>query len=218
MWKTVLRRSLLAFTTLATVHCGPGNESTTTGGPGGTGGAGGNCSGGGGTGGAGGAECTSNDKAIRLGKLVNPEDGTVIDKAIVVIHEDRISYVGVDEKQIPCGASVIDWSAYTGLPGLVDSHVHFSYQTDQEPGTLPWSRANWLANNNSYKLLDLARGAARETLKTGVTTAIDKGGRDFILNNLRAEITSARRRGRGCSTPSAGSTITSTRIRSPPRS
>ncbi|MDI1476724.1 hypothetical protein [Polyangium sp. y55x31] len=51
------------------------------------------------------------NKAIRLGKLVHPEDGTVIDNAIVVIHEDRISYVGTDEKQIPCGASVIDWTA-----------------------------------------------------------------------------------------------------------
>lgn len=196
MWKTASRRSLFAFTILAAVHCGPGNESTTGGTTGttsttGTGGAGGT-GGTGGAGGTGGGECTSNDKAIRLGKLVNPEDGSVIDQAIVVIHEDRISYVGVDEKQIPCGASVIDWSAYTGLPGLVDSHVHFTYQTDQEPGTVPWSRVTWLLNNNAYKVLDLARGAARETLKTGVTTAIDKGGRDYILNNLRAEIMSGK--------------------------
>jgi imidazolonepropionase-like amidohydrolase len=187
MWKTDFRRSLLAFTVLATVHCGPGDENinSITGGAGGTGG----------TGGTGGAECTSNDKAIRLGKLVNPEDGTVIDDAIVVIHEDRISYVGVDDKQIPCGASVLDWTAYSGLPGLVDAHVHFTYQTDQEPGTLPWARATWLHNNNPYKLLDLARGAALATLKTGVTTAIDKGGRDYILNNLRAEITSGKTQG-----------------------
>ncbi|EYF04845.1 amidohydrolase family protein [Chondromyces apiculatus] len=189
----------MASTILATVHCGSGNNegtpggtgggtstSTTTGtdGTGGTGGTGDT----GGDGGAGGAECTTADKAIRLGKLVNPEDGSVINQAIVVIHDDRISYVGADETQIPCGASIIDWSAFTGLPGLVDAHVHFSYQTDQEPGTLPWARTTWLHNNNPYKLVDLARGAAVATLKTGVTTAIDKGARDYVINTLRAEI------------------------------
>ncbi len=201
MWKIASHTSLLAFTILATIHCGPGNGNTTGAGGSGSGaggsgsGAGSSSSGTGGTGGTGGSECTTDDKAIRLGKLVNPEDGTVIDKAIVVIHEDRISYVGADENQIPCGASVIDWSAYTGLPGLVDAHVHFSYQTDGEPGTLPWSRVSWLHSNNPHKLLDLARGAAVATLKTGVTTTIDKGGRDYILNNLRAEITSGKTQG-----------------------
>ena len=194
MWNLAFRTSSLAFVLLATIHCGPGNENTP--GAGGTGGVGGGTGGtggvGGGTGGTGGGECVTTDKAIRLGKLVRPEDGTVIEKAIIVIHEDRISYVGTDEKQIPCGASVIDWSAYTGLPGLVDAHVHFTYQTDQEPGTLPWTRVNWLMNNNVYKLMDLARNAALATLKTGVTTAIDKGGRDFILNPLRAEIMSGK--------------------------
>ncbi|WP_272422282.1 amidohydrolase family protein [Polyangium jinanense] len=204
MWKLASRASLLAFTILATVHCGSGNENPTggtgaaggTGGTGGTGSTGGNggtggtgaTGGNGGTGGTGGGECMTTDKAIRFGKLVNPEDGSVIDNAIVVTHEDRISYVGTDEKQIPCGASVIDWTAYTGLPGLVDAHVHFSYQTDQEPGTLPWSRVTWLVNNDPYKYMDLARGAALATLKTGVTTTIDKGGRDFLLMNLRDEI------------------------------
>ncbi|MDI1483417.1 amidohydrolase family protein [Polyangium sp. y55x31] len=172
MWKTAFRRSSLAFAILTTVHCCPEKKNP----PGDTGG----------------TECTSDDKAVRLGKLVNPEDGTVIDNAIVVIHEDRIRYVGADEKQIPCGASVIDWTAYTGLPGLVDAHVHFTYQTDKEPGTLPWARSSWLMSNNPYKLLDLARGAALATLETGVTTAIDKGGGDFILNPLRAEIRSGK--------------------------
>jgi imidazolonepropionase-like amidohydrolase len=197
MWKTAFRGSLLAMTMLAAVHCGSENQASssssggTTSGSGGT--AGGTAGGtGGGTGGAGGGECMSNDKAIRLGKLVNPDDGTVIEKAIVVVHDDRISYVGVDEKEIPCGASVIDWTAFTGLPGLVDAHVHLGYQTDQEPGTDPWSRVWWLLNNDPYKFMDITRGAALATLKTGVTTVIDKGGVDFLLNLLHDEITSGK--------------------------
>ncbi len=201
MRKIGFRKSLLALTILGTVHCGQGNERPTdptgTGGTGSTGSSTGSTSstGGGGSGGTGGGECTSTDKAIRLGKLVNPEDGSVIEKAIVVIHEDRITYVGVDEKQIPCGATEIDWSAFTGLPGLVDAHVHFSFQTDGEPGTLPWDRSSWLLNNGVYKMMDLTRAAALATLKTGVTTAIDKGGQAFILDPLRTEIMSGKTQG-----------------------
>jgi imidazolonepropionase-like amidohydrolase len=200
MWKTAFRGSLIALTMLAAVHCGSENQATTSSSGGTTSGTGGAASsttgstanGSGGSGGVGGGECMSNDKAIRLGKLVNPDDGTVIEKAIVVVHDDRISYVGVDEKEIPCGATVIDWTAFTGLPGLVDAHVHLAYQTDGEPGTDPWLRVGWLFNNDPYKLLDLTRVAALATLKTGVTTVFDKGGTDFILNTLRAEITSGK--------------------------
>ncbi len=196
MWKTAFRGSLLALGMLAAVHCGSENQASSSSGgtTGGTGGTAGSTTGGagGGTGGANGGECMSNDKAIRLGKLVNPHDGTVIEKAIVVVHDDRISYVGVDEKEIPCGASVIDWTAFTGLPGLVDAHVHITYQTDQAPGTDPWTHGWWLLNNDPYAFMDLTRGAALATLKTGVTTVIDKGGVDFILNLLRKEITSGK--------------------------
>ncbi|EYF00258.1 amidohydrolase [Chondromyces apiculatus DSM 436] len=184
---------MLAFPFLAAVHCGQENEgtpggttSTTTPPPTttGTGGAGG------GTGGAGGGECTTTDQAIRLGKLVDPEDGSVTDNAIVVVHEDRIAYVGTDATQIPCGATIVDWSAYTGLPGLIDAHVHFSYQTDEEPGTLPWERSRYLADNEPYTLMELARAAATATLKTGVTSAFDKGGYEFLSVALRAELAS----------------------------
>jgi imidazolonepropionase-like amidohydrolase len=198
MRRIAFRGSLLAFTMLAAVNCGSENQASSSSGgtTTGTGGAvSSTTSSTAGTGGAGGGECMSNDKAIRLGKLVNPDDGTVIEQAIVVVHEDRISYVGTDEKAIPCGASVIDWTAFTGLPGLVDAHVHLSYQTDGEPGTDPWSRLPWLYSNNPYKLMDLARGAAFATLKTGVTTVIDKGGIDFILNNLRAEVIAGKTQG-----------------------
>ncbi|MFT3771450.1 MAG: amidohydrolase family protein [Minicystis sp.] len=136
--------------------------------------------------------CTSDDKAIKLGKLVNPEDGSVIDHAIVVVHGDRVSYVGTEEAQIPCGATIVDWTAFTGLPGLVDVHTHFTYQTDNEPGTTPWERLNWLRTHQQNALLDLARQAALVTLKTGVTTAVDKGAGSgqYLIRQLRTEIAS----------------------------
>ncbi len=119
--------------------------------------------------------CDSDDVAVKLGKLIDPLDGSVIEAAIVVVHADRVVYVGTDEDQIPCGAEVVDWSAYTGLPGLVDAHTHLRYQTDNEPGTTPWERASVLVANDPAKLAELSRPAAEKALKIGVTTVIDKG-------------------------------------------
>jgi imidazolonepropionase-like amidohydrolase len=198
MRNTAFGVASLAFTVLAAVHCGseePNTNNGTTSSSATSSSSTGSSTASSSSGGEDGGECKTDDKAIRLGKLVHPEDGTVVDKAIVVIHEDRISYVGTDEAQIPCGAAIIDWTAYTGLPGLVDAHVHFVYQTDNEPGTEPWGRFSWLVNNDSYKVLELARAAALATIKTGVTTTIDKGGVDFLLNNLRAEIMSGKTQG-----------------------
>lgn len=173
----------LAFTLLAAASCcskaGPNPGSGTTG----TSSSSSSTS-------ASGGPCMSDDKVIKLGKLVNPHDGSVIENAIVVAQGDRISYVGTDQAQAPCGATIVDWSAYTGLPGLIDSHTHFAYQSDGAEGTLPWQRLGWLKSNAPLVLMDLARKAALATIKIGVTSAIDKGAGsgEYIMRNLRQEI------------------------------
>ncbi|MDC0723179.1 amidohydrolase family protein [Nannocystis bainbridge] len=119
--------------------------------------------------------CESDDRAVKLGRLIDPLDGSVLEPAIVIVHADRIVAVTSDEAAIPCGAEIVDWSRYTGVPGLVDAHTHFVYQTDDEPGTFPWSRSWWLFQNKPDTLAALARQAAEKTIQLGVTTAIDKG-------------------------------------------
>ncbi|MCY0992112.1 amidohydrolase family protein [Nannocystis sp. ILAH1] len=114
-------------------------------------------------------------RAVKLGRLIDPLDGSVLAPAIVIVHDDRVVAIETDEAQIPDGAEIIDWSAYSGVPGLVDAHTHFAYQTDDEPGTDPWSRSWYLLNTNPTVVDALARQAAEETVKLGVTTAIDKG-------------------------------------------
>ncbi|WP_422890207.1 amidohydrolase family protein [Nannocystis pusilla] len=107
--------------------------------------------------------------------MIDPLDGGVLAPAIVIVREDRIVAVETDEAKIPCGAQIIDWSAYSGVPGLVDAHTHLSYQTDDEPGSEPWSRRWWLVQEEPAVVDALARRAAEKTVKLGVTTAIDKG-------------------------------------------
>jgi imidazolonepropionase-like amidohydrolase len=99
----------------------------------------------------------------------------VLEDALVLVHADRITYVGTDEAEIPCGAEVVDWSAFTGLPGIVDAHTHLRYQTDNEPNTTPWERASYLVASEPAKMAELSRQAAEKALKVGVTTVIDKG-------------------------------------------
>lgn len=136
--------------------------------------------------------CESADRAVKLKRLIDPLDGSVIAPAIVIVHEDRVIAVETDEAKIPCGAEVIDWSAYTGVPGLVDVHTHFVYQTDDEPGTFPWTRSWWIFKNKPALLEVLAREAAEKVVKLGVTTAIDKGAGpgDKIVAKLRDQIAS----------------------------
>src|SRR5882762_1896085 len=70
--------------------------------------------------------------AIRAGRLFDPKTGTNLANQIIVIQGDRITDVGpADRVKIPAGARVIDLSAATVLPGLIDRHVHL--MQDPEP-------------------------------------------------------------------------------------
>jgi imidazolonepropionase-like amidohydrolase len=65
--------------------------------------------------------------AIRAGKLFDPKSGTYLMNQVVLILGDRITNVGgAAQVQIPAGATVIDLSEATVLPGLIDGHVHFT--------------------------------------------------------------------------------------------
>ena len=61
--------------------------------------------------------------AIRAGRLFDARTGMVLTNQVVLIRGDRITEVG-GSVQIPRGARVIDLSAATVLPGMIDTHVH----------------------------------------------------------------------------------------------
>src|SRR5215813_5656913 len=59
--------------------------------------------------------------AVKAGRLIDVRTGNVTQNAVIVIANGHIASIG---SSVPTGATVIDLSAYTVLPGLIDCHAH----------------------------------------------------------------------------------------------
>ena len=120
--------------------------------------------------------------ALRFGKLVDGRGG-VIPNAVVIVEGDRVRAAGSASRVlVPAGATVVDLSRYTGIPGLIDAHTHLTYSWDGTPGSNPWQQ---LGARRTHQTVFLAAENARRTLETGVTTVRDLGSWDYMDLSLR---------------------------------
>src|SRR6266568_9597842 len=62
---------------------------------------------------------------VRAGRLVEPDSGTVLTDQVIVVDGGKIQAVGKG-LAIPAGATVIDLSDKTVLPGFIDCHTHLA--------------------------------------------------------------------------------------------
>src|SRR5262245_20725138 len=118
--------------------------------------------------------------AVRFGKLWDGEQ--VIDGALVLIENGRITSVTGGNPSPPVAAEVVDWSRYYGLPGLIDVHTHMTYYWDRGPGTLPRPQQSQRASSET---VFLAQENARKTLEAGVTAVRDLGSTDYMALAMR---------------------------------
>jgi imidazolonepropionase-like amidohydrolase len=116
--------------------------------------------------------------AIRAGRLFDSRSGMMLANQVVIVRGDRIADVGPG-LAIPPGASVIDLSNATVMPGMIDAHVHVNTGGDSEA---------------QRTLIALAN--AQIDLAAGFTTVLDmdsRGGYNTV--DIRDQINSGRVQG-----------------------
>jgi imidazolonepropionase-like amidohydrolase len=70
--------------------------------------------------------------AIRAGRLIDPATGTAAANQVILVEGGKIRAVG-GSAAIPAGATVIDLSDESVLPGLVEAHNHLALTYKKEP-------------------------------------------------------------------------------------
>jgi len=105
--------------------------------------------------------------AIRAGKLVDPDAGTVLSDQVILIRDAKIEKVGKDVA-IPANATVFDLSKMTVLPGLIDCHTHLA------DGARTGDPLNQFRKTAAQIALESVPNA-RAMLESGFTTVRDVG-------------------------------------------
>ncbi len=107
---------------------------------------------------------------IRAGTLLDGKSDTPRHNQVIIIRGNRIESIGDASAQIPAGATVIDLSKASVLPGLIDSHTHIFLQ-GEDP-----AEGGYDANILKYPAsLRAARAtvSVRRALEQGFTTLRD---------------------------------------------
>jgi imidazolonepropionase-like amidohydrolase len=104
---------------------------------------------------------------VHAGRLVDVQAGRVLTDQRITIDGERI--VAVEPwSPPPSGAQVIDWSAMTVLPGLIDAHTHLA----------DWGQSNNVAEpllHTAEEIALIGADNARRTLHAGFTSVRNVG-------------------------------------------
>src|SRR5438477_3365129 len=123
---------------------------------------------------------------IRAGVLVDPESGSATRNQTIVIDGDKISAVGGDVTPLP-GATLIDLSSFTVLPGVFDAHTHLCMDINlrRDSGSYFYTT---LQDPDSYRAIQGVVNA-RDMLEAGFTTVRDVGNEgNYACTSVRRAV------------------------------
>ncbi|HJF76085.1 MAG TPA: amidohydrolase family protein [Brevibacterium linens] len=106
---------------------------------------------------------------LRGATLIDGTGEAPVAAAEIEVRDGRVVYSGPARETAPAGATLVDLSGKTILPGFIDAHVHFGMSIEDQPAD-----AGRFESERTFR----AALNARKTLMAGVTTARDLGGLD----------------------------------------
>jgi hypothetical protein len=141
--------------------------------------------------------------AIHCGHLLDVLTGKMLGPTTVIVEGKRVREVADGSKSL-AGATEIDLSSQTCLPGLIDSHTHLSSQSSptQYSDEFHWNLADYVVRATIY---------ARRTLLAGFTTVRNLGDQQNETVALRNAISSPDPASSRRASPSAPRAATPTR-------
>jgi imidazolonepropionase-like amidohydrolase len=116
--------------------------------------------------------------AIRGGRLFDGLASSYLPRPTVLVDRGRIVAI---QSGGEASAQTVDLGDATLLPGLIDSHIHLTFDAGPDP-------LGWFTAADDDRLHTAARDAARTALAAGITTVRDLGDRGYVTLRLRDEL------------------------------